>query len=147
MENNFYEQYELFYSGKYTVLYDCSKEVPHLSIALWKGLYDVQDQKFIDEINLSLNFIKNKQIVAMISDHSDLKPVPQIAMDLVHKTWYPTAYKNGLRIEACLKPYSAVADLSLKRMINKTNISLIHAITFPNFKEAYDFCKKFLEKY
>jgi hypothetical protein len=146
MQSNLYEQYELFYTGKYTVLYDCSKEIPHLSIAIWRGLYDMQDQKFIDEMNLSLSFIKDKQIIAMISDHSDLKPVPQTAMDFLHTTWYPRAYKNGLRIEACLKPYSVVADLSLKRMIDKANIGFVQAITFPNFKEAYDFCRKFLAK-
>ena len=81
MMRSTYEGYVKFYDGEYAVLYDCSKEVPHLAIGIWRGFFDIDEQTFIDDMQISTNFIKQKKIIAMISDHSELKVVSQKALD------------------------------------------------------------------
>ena len=142
-----YEGYVKFYEGEYTVLYDCSKKVPHLAIGIWKGFYDIYKQTSIDEMEVSTNFIKQKKIIAMISDHSKLKVVNQKALDWLHTNWYPNAAKNGLRLEASLKPDSDIAKLSLNRMLDKAKTDTISSPIFPDFQSAYDFCVQFIQKY
>jgi len=147
MMRSTYEGYVKFYDGEYAVLYDCSKEVPHLAIGIWRGFFDIDEQTFIDDMQISTNFIKQKKIIAMISDHSKLEVVSQKALDWLHTEWYPNAAKNGLRIEASLKPDSDIAKLSLNRMLYKAKTDIISSPVFPDFQSAYDFCVLFIQKY
>ena len=142
-----YERYENFYSGTHAVLYDCSKDVPHLAIGVWKGFFNLAKQEFINDMQISIDFIKQKKIIAIISDHSDLKVVTKESLDWLHANWYPNAAKNGLRIEASLKPDSDIAKLSLNRMLNEAKTGIISTPFFPDFQAAYDFCVEFLQKY
>ncbi|PIE32711.1 hypothetical protein CSA56_14580 [candidate division KSB3 bacterium] len=142
-----YAKYPKCYDGTYTTLHDCSSEIPHLAIGIWKGFFQLSNQLFIDEMWKSLDFIREKKVVAMISDHSELKVVGQDVLDWVHDNWYSNAAKYGLRLEAALDPKSAIAKLSLQRMLDKANTGTIETSTFPDFQTAYDFCVQFLSEY
>jgi hypothetical protein len=142
-----YEKYSKFYDGTHAVLYHCSPEVPHLAIGIWKGFFRLDSKTFIDEMRLSIDFIKERKIIAIISDHSGLKVVGQDVLDWLHENWYPNAAKNGLRIEAALSAESAIAQLSLKRMLDEAQTGTISTPTFPDFQSAYDFCTEFLNEY
>jgi hypothetical protein len=142
-----YERYPKFYHGTHATLYDCTAEVPHLAIGMWKGFFKLDDKTFIDEMWLSIDFIKQKEIVTIISDHSELKVVSEDVLDWLHTNWYPNAAKNGLRIEAALDAKSAIANLSLKKMLNEAKTGTVSTPKFPNFRSAYDFCVKFLNEY
>ena len=147
MSRSAYETYPNFYEGTHTILYDCSKKIPHLAIGIWKGYFRLDSQKFIDEMWLSVDFIKQRDIIAIISDHSELKVVSDDVLEWLHKNWYPSAAKNGLRIEAALDAKSSIASLSLRQMLDSAKTGTISTPTFPDFQTAYQFCKKFLEKY
>ena len=142
-----YEKYPKFYEGTHAVLYDCSSEVPHLAIGIWRGYFELSSQTFIDEMWLSIDFIKEKQIIAIISDHSDLKVVSEDVLKWLHDNWYPNAAKHGLRIEAALDAKSAIAHLSLKRMLDEAKTGTINTPAFPTFQSAYEFCVEFLKEY
>lgn len=147
MTRSEYEKYPKFYEGTHAVLYDCSSEVPHLAIGIWQGYFKLDNQTFIDEMWLSIDFIKEKQIIAIISDHSDLKVVGDDVLKWLHDNWYPNAAKHGLRIEAALSAKSAIAHLSLKRMLDKAKTGTVSTPVFPDFQSAYEFCVKFLKEY
>ena len=117
MNTTIYEKYPVFYNGKYTVLYDCSKEVPALAIGIWRGFFQLKNPVFIDEMKLSLDFIKQRKIIAMISDHS------------------------------ALDASSPIAKLSLKSMLDDAKTGVIQTPVFPDFQAAYTFCVKFLQEY
>ena len=142
-----YEKYSKFYEGTHAVLYDCSSEVPHLAIGIWRGYFDLSSQTFIDEMWLSIDFIKEKQIIAIISDHSDLKVVSEDVLKWLHDNWYPNAAKHGLRIEAALDAKSAIAQLSLKQMLDEAKTGTVNTPVFPTFQSAYEFCVEFLKEY
>jgi len=142
-----YEKYPKFYEGTHAVLYDCSIEVPHLAIGVWRGFFQLKNKTFIDEMRDSIDFIKQKQVIAIISDHSGLKVVSKDVLDWLHENWYPNAAKNGLRIEAALDAESPIAQLSLKRMLDEARTGTISTPVFPDFQSAYKFCTKFLQEY
>lgn len=147
MNTTIYEKYPVFYNGKYTVLYDCSKEVPALAIGIWRGFFQLKNPVFIDEMKLSLDFIKQRKIIAMISDHSGLDVVSKDVLAWLHENWYPIAAQNGLRIEAALDASSPIAKLSLKSMLDDAKTGVIQTPVFPDFQAAYTFCVKFLQEY
>lgn len=147
MNTSMYEKYQKFYEGTHAVLYDCSGEVPHLAIGCWRGFFQLKNQIFIDEMWLSIDFIKEKSIIAMISDHSDLQVVSKDVLAWLHDNWYPSAAKHGLRIEAALDAKSAIAQLTLKRMLDEARTGTISTPVFPDFQAAYTFCVKFLNEY
>jgi hypothetical protein len=142
-----YEKYPKFYEGTHAVLYDCSSEVPHLAIGIWRGYFELSSQTFIDEMWLSIDFIKEKQIIAIISDHSGLKVVSDDVLKWLHDNWYPNAAKHGLRIEAALDAKSAIAQLSLRRMLDEAKTGTVNTPVFPTFQSAYKFCVEFLKEY
>jgi hypothetical protein len=142
-----YEKYPKFYDGTHTILYDCTAEVPHLAVGIWKGFFKLDSQTFIDEMWLSIDFIKQKEIIAIISDHSGLKVVSDDVLKWLHDNWYPNAAKHGLRIEAALAAKSAIAHLSLKRMLDEAQTGKVNTPLFPDFQAAYEFCVKFLKEY
>lgn len=147
MDLSTYEKYPKYYEGTYTVLYDCSKEVPHLAIGVWRGFFQLKNKTFIDEMWGSIDFIKQKKVIAIISDHSGLEVVGKEVLNWLHENWYPNAAKNGLRIEAALDAKSALAQLSLKHMLDEARTGTISTPVFKDFQTAYKFCKEFLQKY
>lgn len=142
-----YEKYPVFYNGEFAILYDCSSEIPHLAIGVWRGFFQLTNKKFIDEMWLSLDFIKQKNIVAIISDHSDLLVVKQDVLAWLKENWYPNAAKYGLRIEASLNAENPIARLSLRQMLDKARTGTISSPVFPHFQAAYNFCGAFLREY
>ena len=147
MDLSAYEKYPKSYEGTYAVLYDCSIEVPHLAIGVWRGFFQLKNKTFIDEMWRSIDFIKQKKVIAIISDHSGLDVVSKEVVDWLHENWYPNAAQNGLRIEAALDAKSPIAQLSLKRMLDDARTGTIGTPVFPDFQAAYKFCKEFLQKY
>ena len=147
MNTSQYDKYPKWYEGTHAVLYDCSVEVPHLAIGIWRGFFQLKNQVFIDEMWLSIDFIKEKRIIAIISDHSDLQVVSKDVLAWLHDNWYPNAAKHGLRIEAALDADSAIAQLSLKRMLDKAKTGTVSTPVFPDFQAAYTFCVQFLDEY
>ncbi|GAK60288.1 hypothetical protein U27_00179 [Candidatus Vecturithrix granuli] len=147
MNESVYKKYSKFYEGTHTVLYDCSAEVPHLAIGIWRGFFQLKNQTFIDEMWLSIDFIKEKKIIAMISDHSGLQVVSKDVLAWLHDNWYPNAAKHGLRIEAALDAESPLAQLSLKNMLDEAKTGTISTPVFRDFQAAYAFCVKFLNEY
>lgn len=140
--------WELYYNGKYSTLYDCSKETKGLAYCKWFGFFDLNDLDFIKEMRKSLDFIKDRRIITIISDHSGLKSVPQESMEWIQKNWYPTAYKNGLRIEACLLTDSAIANMSINRMMKNESVMTgkINTPSFKSFEDAIKYCTEYLNK-
>lgn len=147
MDALIYEQYDKYYEGTHAVLFDCAPEVPHLGIGIWRGFFQLKSQTFIDEMWMSIEFMKKREIIAIISDHSELQVVSKDVLDWLHANWYPNAAKQGLRIEAALNAKSAIAQLSLKNMLNEAKTGSVSTPVFPDFKTAYDFCKDFLKEY
>lgn len=142
-----YSKFTKVFEGKHTVLYDCSPFVPHLAIGVWRGYFELSSKVFIDEMWHSIDFIRDHKIVAIISDHSDLKVVGSDVLEWLHANWYTNAAKHGLRIEAALDAKSAVASLSLRRMLVEAKTGKVSTPLFPTFEAAYDFCRKFITKY
>ncbi len=142
-----YEKYPKYFEGTYSALYDCSTEVPHLAIGVWRGFYQLSSQVFIDEMLKSVDFIREKRIIALISDHTELKVVSKDVLDWLHDNWYTNAAKHGLRIEAALGSKSAIAQLSLKKMLDEAKTGAVSSPIFSNFQSAYDFCVEFLGEY
>ena len=68
-------------------------------------------------------------------------------IDWLHANWYPNAAKHGLRVEAALSAKSAVANLSLRQMLNEAKTGRVSTPMFPDFLSAYDFCQEFIRKY
>lgn len=147
MGRELYEKYPLFYDGTHATLFDCSSEIPHLAIGMWKGFFQLRNPVFIDEMWKSIEFIKEKKIIAIISDHSELKVVGQDVLDWLHENWYPNAAKHGLRIEAALNAKSVIAQMSLKKMLNEANTGVVSTPAFPDIQSARKFCKEFLTQY
>lgn len=147
MKATLYAKYPTFYEGTHAVLYDCSNDVPSLAIGVWRGFFQLKNQIFLDEMRLALDFIKQRKIIAMISDHTDLKVVSKDVLAWSHENWYPTAAQHGLRIEAALDAQSPTAQLSLKRMLDNAKTGNIQTPVFPDFQAAYTFCAKFLKEY
>ena len=145
--NTIYAKYPIFYEGSYAALHDCSKEVPALAIGIWRGFFQLKQQAFIDEMKLSLDFIKQRKIIAMISDHSGLEVVSKDVLAWLHENWYPTAAQYGLRLEAALDASSPIAKLSLKGMLDDAKTGAIQTPVFPDFQAAYTFCVQFLQEY
>jgi hypothetical protein len=142
-----YSRFNKVYDGKHAVLYDCSPSVPHLAIGIWRGYFELSSKVFIDEMRRSIDFIRDHKIVAIISDHSDLKVVGSDVLEWLHANWYPPAAQHGLRIEAALDAKSAVASLSLRRMLDEAKTGKVSTPLFPTFQAAYDFCREFIGRY
>jgi hypothetical protein len=142
-----YSKFTKVFEGTHAVLYDCSDYAPHLAVGVWRGFFELSDQVFIDEMRRSIDFIRDREIIAIISDHSDLKVVPQDVLDWLHENWYPNAAKNGLRVEAALSAKSIIANLSLKKMLNEAKTGKVSTPLFPDFASAYNFCREFVQKY
>ena len=142
-----YTKFTKVYDGKHAVLYDCSAFVPHLAVGVWRGYFELSSKVFIDEMRRSIDFIRDREIVAIISDHSDLKVVGSDVLAWLHANWYPPAAGGGLRIEAALDAKSAVASLSLRRMLDEAKTGKVSTPLFPTFQAAYDFCREFIDKY
>jgi hypothetical protein len=147
MYGEIYRKYSLFYKGTYAELYDCSIEIPHLAIGVWRGFFKLEDRKFIDEMYLSLSFIKQRQIIAIISDHSALRVVNRDVLNWLQSNWYPLAAKYGLRIEAALDAECPFGRLSLKRMLGEAKTEKVNTPLFPDFNSAHAFCAEFIGKY
>lgn len=147
MNASMYAKYSIFYDGMHTVLYDCSKDAHGLAIGVWRGFFQLKNRVFIDEMKVSLDFIKQRKIVAMISDHSGLDVVSKDVLAWLHEHWYPVAAQNGLRIEAALDASTPIARMSLKRMLDDAKTGIIQTPVFPDFKAAHTFCVEFLSAY
>lgn len=142
-----YERFDKIYEGAHAVLFDCSKYQRHLAVGVWRGFFELSNQAFIDDMWRSIDFIRERAIVAIISDHSDLKVVTPDVLQWLHENWYANASKHGLRIEAALDSKSAVARLSLRQMLDEAKTGKISTPMFPSFDEAYAFCHDFIDKY
>ncbi|MCK6590304.1 MAG: hypothetical protein HUU21_21865 [Polyangiaceae bacterium] len=142
-----YSKFTKVFEGTHAVLYDCSPSVPHLAIGVWRGYFELSSKVFIDEMWRSIDFIKDRKIVAIISDHTDLKVVGNDVLEWLHANWYPNAAKHGLRIEAALDAKSAVASLSLRRMLVEAKTGKVSTPLFPTFDAAFNFCREFIKKY
>jgi hypothetical protein len=142
-----YSKFTKVYEGTHAVLFDCSAYAPHLAVGIWRGFFELSSKVFIDEMWRSIDFIRDRKIIAVISDHSDLKVVSQDVLDWLHENWYPNAAKHGLRVEAALSAKSVVANLSLKQMLNEAKTGKVSTPLFPDFASAYDFCREFIQKY
>ena len=142
-----YSKFTKVYEGTHAVLFDCAPFVPHLAVGIWRGFFELTDSVFIDEMWRSIDFIREKRIVAIISDHSDLKVVTPDVLDWLHANWYPNAAKHGLRVEAALSAKSAVARLSLQKMLDEAKTGKIATPIFPDFNSAYSFCEEFIQKF
>ena len=114
-----------------------------LAIGMWKGFFQLNSRVFVDEMRKSIDFIKEKRIIAIISDHSELKVVSQDVLDWLHENWYPNAAQNGLRLEAALDAENAIAKLSLKKVLDEAKTGAISSPAFPDFQAAREFCMKF----
>ena len=140
--------WELFYKGKYQVLYDCSKDLPGLSFARWIGFFNVDDPVFVDEMKISsINFIRDIKIVAMISDHSETKTAAPKTVDWIEEFWYGNAYKYGLRFETIIPPASSVGKLSVNRIKIQGKKKGVEIINCADFESAYKQCIDFLKCY
>jgi hypothetical protein len=142
-----YSKFTKAYDGTHAVLYDCSASVPHLAIGVWRGYFELSSKVFIDEMWRSIDFIRDHKIIAIISDHSDLKVVGSDVLEWLHANWYTNAAKHGLRIEAALDAKSAVASLSLRRMLVEVKTGKVSTPLFPTFQAAYDSCREFIKTY
>lgn len=139
--------WELYYSGKYETLYDCSKEEPGLSFARWIGFFNIDDSVFIDEMKISsINFIKDKKIVAMISDHSDTTTAAPKTVDWITENWYENVYKYGLRFEAIIPPLTAVGKLSVNRIEKQGQTKRIEVVICIDYETTYSQCVSYLKK-
>lgn len=140
--------WELYYSGKYIMIYDCSKQLKSIAFYKWFGFFDLNDSIFINEMKLSLKFIKEKKVIVIVADYSGLKPVPQKAMEWAHNNWYPNAYENGLRVEANIITGSATTNLSLNRMIKNDQAltGKIRTPLFKTFEEVWQYGVNYLNK-
>lgn len=148
MNTTNYTKYPIVYEGTHAVLYDCSKDAPGLAIGVWRGFFQLNKGSFIEEMLKSLDVIKQRKIVALISDHTGLKVVSKDVLAWAQAHWYPTAAQYGLRIEAALDAESAIAQFSLKRMLHDAQTgSAIQTPIFADFQSAYMFCAKFLKEY
>jgi hypothetical protein len=140
--------WELYYSGKYETLYDCSKELPGLSVAIWIGFFNIDDPVFIDEMKISsINFIRDKKIVAMVSDHTGTTTAAPKTVDWITDNWYVNAYRYGLRFEAIIPPLTAVGKLSVNRIEKQGKTKGIEVVNCTNFEIAYEQCVSYLKKY
>ena len=142
-----YSKFTKVYDGKHAVLFDCSSSAPHLAVGIWRGFFELSDPVFISDMWRSIDFIRDRQIVAIISDHSDLKVVSPDVLDWLHANWYTNAAKHGLRVEAALNAKSAVARLSLQKMLDEAKTGKVATPLFPDFDSAYSFCAEFVQKY
>ena len=142
-----YSKFNKVFEGTHAVLYDCSAFVPHLAVGVWRGYFELSSETFIDEMWRSIDFIKERKIIAIISDHSDLKVVGSDVLEWLHANWYTNAAKQGLRIEAALDAKSVVASMSLRRMLDEAKTGKVSTPLFPTFQAAYDFCREFIKKY
>jgi hypothetical protein len=140
--------WELYYKGKYQVLYDCSKELPGLSIAIWIGFFNIDDPVFIDEMEISsINFIRDKKIVAMVSDHSETTTAAPKTIDWIEELWYGNAYKYGLRFEAIIPPLSTIGKLSVNRIKIQGKTKGVEIVSCADFESAYKQCVNYLKNY
>lgn len=142
-----YSKFTKVYEGTHAVLYDCSASAPHLAVGVWRGFFELRSKVFIDEMWRSIDFIRDRKIIAIISDHSDLKVVSADVLDWLHTNWYPNAARRGLRVEAALSAKSAVANLSLRQMLNEAKTGKVSTPMFLDFPSAFDFCQEFIRKF
>jgi hypothetical protein len=144
--NEILVKYPKIYDGEFCTIYDMRQEIPNTSLAFWKGFFRIESPSFQKDMKYSLNFIREKNIKAMISDHSLLKVVTPDVLAWLHANWYAVAAKNGLKIEASLEPQDIFAKATLGKMLEANKISNIHALKFGTFEDAYTYSAELAKK-
>ncbi len=134
--------YPLVYDSEFCTLYDMRREIPHTAFAFWKGFFKLDNAVFLKDMKYSVEFIREKRIKVMISDHSHLKVVTPEVLAWIHKNWYAPAAKYGLKAEAVLEAESIFAKLTLEKMIEAKQTSNIQAVKFQKFEEARGFSEQ-----
>ncbi len=138
--------YTKVYDGEFCTIYDMRREIPHTALALWKGFFRLENPIFLKDMKYSTNFIKEKRIKVMISDHSLLKVVTPDVLAWLHANWYFPASKNGLKAEAILEANNIFAKATLEKMLETEKMSNIAAQKFVSFEEARRFSVEFAKK-
>lgn len=144
--NEILATYPKVYDGEFCTIYDMRQEISHTSLIFWKGFYRVESAVFQKDMKYSLNYIQDRRIKVVISDHSLLKVVTPDVLAWLHANWYSTAAKNGLRVEAALEAQDIFAKATLGKMLEAEKISNIHAIKFNSFDDARNFSIDFAKK-
>lgn len=138
--------YPLVYDSEFCTIYDMRRDVSHTAFAFWKGFFKLDNPVFLKDMKYSVDFIREKRIKVMISDHTNLKVVTPEVLTWIHKNWYAPAAKYGLKAEAVLEAESVFAKLTLEKMIESKKLSNIMALKFSSFEEARGFSEEFAKK-
>ena len=115
--NEILATYPKVYDGEFCTIYDMRQEISHTSLIFWKGFYRVESPIFQKDMKYSLNYIQERRIKVVISDHSLLKVVTPDVLTWLHANWYATAAKNGLRVEAALEAQDIFAKATLGKCL------------------------------
>lgn len=139
------KKYTKVYDGEFVEIYDLSPEIPHTAFAFWKGFFSLKDEKFIKEMNVSLNYIKKTEHKILISDHSFLKVVKDDVLKWIHENWYTTALENGLLFELSISPDCIFGNLSLEKILDQQKSKNIIIEKVQNFEDGKRAAKLFID--
>jgi hypothetical protein len=130
------KDYEILYEGEHCVLYDMRNDVPHTAFISWRGFYRLDNPFFEKDMEIVLNFIREKCIRVLISDYSQSKIMTGEVIAWLQEHWYPSAHRYGLRNEAALAPESIFAKITLNNLFKSEKLSNIQVNLFAHFEEA-----------
>lgn len=100
----------------------------------WKSY--VEGEPARQGLDIGLDLLQEKRTSRWLADVRLLGPVRQIDQDWVNHDWFPRAITAGLRFMATVSPKSAIARMSVKRMMNKVNeVDVLHSF-FDDLEQA-----------
>ena len=79
----------------------------------------VEGPTYREPLNLAIELMKEKKTSKMLSDMRRMKAVTQADQEWVNKDWLPRAIAAGSNCTAMVVPESAVAMMSLNRIMGK----------------------------
>lgn len=138
------KKYPAIYTGEFAIVHDMSEDYPGLAYGFWCGFFKLDNPKFIQEMQDSVDLIKKHGIKIYLSDHSLLKVVSQDVIDWLHDNWYSKALENGLQFEIALDSKSVITNMSLKKMLDNKKTNGVVTISVPTIEEGIRVSKEYL---
>lgn len=114
-----------------TIRWDQGTNCVHIE---WKGF--IHGEIVRDGLHRALAFFKQKNTDRWLGDTRKLKVMIEEDMKWINDVWFPQAFSAGLRKLAYVIPESALAQMSLKRLMSKVKDETCEIAYFSDLEEA-----------
>jgi hypothetical protein len=110
------------FENPFAEIYDIRDEINDTIFAYWKGFLSLDFPEAVEACQFSLDFFKMEGIKVMISDHTYLEGASLDFLDWIHKYYFPTCIKNGLRAEIILESSQPIGNITLELMYDQEDL-------------------------